>query len=677
MTAPSPYAMLHIEHVAPSPSNPRKHFDPSALDELAATIADHGVIEPIIVRLWPDDYDAPARAPDMTTAPLYEIVAGERRYRASLIAKQTEIPALVRHLTTRQVLEIQIIENLQRRGVNELEEAEGYQLMMQDYGYTADELAAKVGKSRAYIYGRLKLCALCEPARQAYRDGDLSASTALLIARIPGEAMQTRAVEEITKGWRGILSYREAAQHVQTRFMVRLNSVAFDLCDASLVPGAGACTDCPKRPINAPLLFPDIPPENAADVCTDPDCLKAKSDAYQQRRVEDAEALGMSVVRGLDWTAYVREFSRLDAEDETQPPIYINEAGEDIPNPSSEDEENCDYRHPTHREMLERTGQQVDIVLIEHPGSRELIEAVLTEDYRTRIPLVTDGSPSDDHWEAKKAKAIAEKAYRIDLVTCIHDTLSARQALPDADNLRMMAYPLWGRVYGPGRDLLCKLFVPDAPQAERVTALTAKIADMDVCELTLFNVAAAFAPMVDVNEYLPELATTPVQLLDYARCIGIDPANPVAPEPDESASTPKQAAPAADESAGKAKTAYAHPDNADLTWTGRGRKPKWVEEYLANGGDLKDLYTADQAAQARETSAPDKPKAKAAAAARKAKEKASDGGRAAAGGKNKTIACSTADAPAVRCDRTMDLIDQNFPELATSAATAGAAETLS
>ncbi|WP_415258112.1 ParB/RepB/Spo0J family partition protein [Thauera phenylacetica] len=113
--------------LAPSPTNPRKHF--AELEGLAESIKAQGVMQPILTRPWPDDYPTPE---GRDRRPAYEIVAGERRYRASLLAGLATIPALVRPLTTRQVLEAQIVENLQRRDVTELEEAEGYQLMMRD-----------------------------------------------------------------------------------------------------------------------------------------------------------------------------------------------------------------------------------------------------------------------------------------------------------------------------------------------------------------------------------------------------------------------------------------------------------------------------------------------------------------------------------------------------------------
>ncbi|MBP7639213.1 MAG: ParB/RepB/Spo0J family partition protein [Thauera sp.] len=280
----SPYAEVALDALAPSPTNPRKTF--ADLEDLAASIREQGVMQPILTRLWPDHYPTPE---GRDSRPLYEIVAGERRYRASLLAGLATIPALVRPLTTRQVLEAQIVENLQRRDVTELEEAEGYQLMMRDHGYSADDLADKVGKSRAYIYARLKLTALCLEARQFYRDGKLDASRALLIARIPVPALQVQAAKEIIREghFEGPMSARQAAAHIQHRYMLDLAKAPFGrdahyviTVEASLAGkgplGLVTCVECPKRTGNDPEAYPGIHP----DVCTDPNCYADKRAAH-------------------------------------------------------------------------------------------------------------------------------------------------------------------------------------------------------------------------------------------------------------------------------------------------------------------------------------------------------------------------------------------------------------
>lgn len=278
-------AALPIDAIGPSPTNPRKHFDDAYLAELAETIKSHGVLQPITVRPNPRGLK-----------PLYEIVVGECRWRAAKLAGLAEIPAFWRELDDRQVLEIQIIENLQRRDVHPLEEAEGYDRLMKTHGYQAEQIAGKIGKSRSYVYARLKLCALCKPAREAFFAGTLDASTALLVARIPGDKEQKRAIKEITEGYGGRpMSYRDAQRHLRHKFALSLKQATFPPDDATLLPAAGACSACPKRSGNDRDLFGDI---EEADVCTDPPCFEQKRLARHDQLIALAEKKQIPVLRG-------------------------------------------------------------------------------------------------------------------------------------------------------------------------------------------------------------------------------------------------------------------------------------------------------------------------------------------------------------------------------------------
>jgi ParB/RepB/Spo0J family partition protein len=147
----------------------RSRFDTKLIDELAESIKGVGVLQPILVR-------PPARRRR------YEIVAGERRWLGAKKAGLKEIPATVRELTDEQVLEVQLIENLQREGLHELEEAEGYEELMKLKKISADAVADMVGRSRSYVFKRTKLLALCPEARKAFYAGEIDASKALLIA---------------------------------------------------------------------------------------------------------------------------------------------------------------------------------------------------------------------------------------------------------------------------------------------------------------------------------------------------------------------------------------------------------------------------------------------------------------------------------------------------------------
>ena len=159
----------------------------------------------------------------------FEIVAGERRWRASREAGLDTIPAIIRTLDDSQVLEIQLVENLHREGLHELEEAEGYEILMQQHHYGIEQLCAKVGRSRAYVYARLKLLALDKKSREAFYDGKLTAATALLLARIPVPALQQEALKAITATWNGEpLPFKDAQRHIQDRYMTRLKDAPFD-----------------------------------------------------------------------------------------------------------------------------------------------------------------------------------------------------------------------------------------------------------------------------------------------------------------------------------------------------------------------------------------------------------------------------------------------------------------
>jgi ParB/RepB/Spo0J family partition protein len=273
---------LQVSHTG-SQDERRKHFDKAAIDELAESIKVVGLLSPIIAR--------PVNGH-------FEIVAGERRFVAAKQAGLAEIEVSVRTLTDEQVLEIQLVENLQREGLHELAEAEGYE-GLQNLGHSADEIADKVGKSKGYVYSRMKLLALGPAAREAFYRGELNASTALLLARIPVASVQRDATGKITKGrYDGApLSFREARDLLEREYMLRLSDAPFPTGDCDLLAKAGACGPCPKRTGNQAELFSDI---KSADVCTDPVCFKLKREAWSKVQIAQAKESGRKVITGED-----------------------------------------------------------------------------------------------------------------------------------------------------------------------------------------------------------------------------------------------------------------------------------------------------------------------------------------------------------------------------------------
>lgn len=307
--------------IVASLTNPRKTFDQGKLAELAESIKASGLHQPVLVRPLPASRVADTAG--MNPRPTHELVVGERRLRASTMAEQAEIPAIVRELTDTAALEIQVIENLQRDDLAELEEAEGYEHLMQQCGLTAEQVAVKIGKSRSYVYARLKLLDLVQESREALRHGTIDASKALLLARIPDGKLQIEALKAITaKNYQGdTLSQRGAAEYIQREFMLRLSDARFPIKDESLVAGAGACKACPKRTGANPDLFSDV---KGADVCTDPVCFRKKDQAHAERELADAKARGQTIISGKEarqlmpnsWSGRVEGHLRLDAKED-------------------------------------------------------------------------------------------------------------------------------------------------------------------------------------------------------------------------------------------------------------------------------------------------------------------------------------------------------------------------
>lgn len=167
--------LIPIEQIKPNPGQPRRQFEPALLEELAASIRAKGILQPLIVR------------PDPADQSCFQIVAGERRWRAAQMAQLHEIPALVRNFDDTEVLEVAIIENIQRADLNALEEAQGYRQLMDNFGHTQEQLAQAMGKSRSHLANSMRLLQLPEEIQDMLRYGKLSAghARALITAEDP------------------------------------------------------------------------------------------------------------------------------------------------------------------------------------------------------------------------------------------------------------------------------------------------------------------------------------------------------------------------------------------------------------------------------------------------------------------------------------------------------------
>ncbi|GGE06833.1 chromosome partitioning protein ParB [Aureimonas endophytica] len=245
--ASAPQAERHvaIDALGPNPRNPRRNFDTGDLEELTASIRAHGIVQPILVRPMPG---AEGR---------FEIVAGERRWRAAKAAALKDVPIVLRSLSDRESLEIAIIENVQRSDLNAIEEAEAYRMLIDDHGYTQADLADALGKSRSHVANMLRLLKLPETVRRMVTDGALSAGharTAVTMEdpegfarRVAERGLTVREAEELARREQGIEEPRER-KAPQTRESARAPERTAPPAPAPLPPAPAPATPAALAP---------------------------------------------------------------------------------------------------------------------------------------------------------------------------------------------------------------------------------------------------------------------------------------------------------------------------------------------------------------------------------------------------------------------------------------------
>jgi ParB/RepB/Spo0J family partition protein len=314
-----------LDDLHESPFNPRRSF--TGIEDLAASIQSEGrVHEPLLVRpITPN----PLRD-DLVDG--YQIVFGHRRFRAAELAGLATVPCMVRAMSDAEARCAQIAENLQRADVHPIEEAEGFRAMLENDGISADELVELVGKSRSYIYGRLKLLQACPEVRQACLDGKIGSEVALLVARLRTPQLQAKALAAIKQDTSqhsnledgGKKSFRHIRDLLADKFTLDLGRAIFDPDDPRLVASAGVCSACPKLTGNAPEFEDLAAPSRAAAyvhhyrpggprLCTDPDCFAAKKAAHLEATAAALTAAGETVITGNKAKAAVDQFGKLKA----------------------------------------------------------------------------------------------------------------------------------------------------------------------------------------------------------------------------------------------------------------------------------------------------------------------------------------------------------------------------
>lgn len=392
----------------------RSRYDQKGLEELTESVSRVGILQPIVARI---------RAHHIADEPGYEIVAGERRWLAGQRAKLASVPVIVRPLTDTEVLELQLTENLQREDLHPLEEAEGYEELMQLKGCRAEDIATQIGKGRSYVFQRIKLLALSEPVRAAFYAGKVSASIAYDIATIAVPELQAQALKEIV-GTRDEdpMSYRAAHDFIARNYRLALKSAPFDPADATLVPAAGPCGACPKRTGNQPELFGDV---KSPDVCTDPKCFGTKRGAHIERQREAAKAKGQRVLTGkAAKEVFPHEWQERPAagfvlpdqvcEADTKARSFAKVLGDALPAPIL-------VEHP-------RTGELVPVL------ERKALTQLLREKGIKRAPLTRAANPAASPAERRNSEL--DQALLLRGFTALHHKMKGKLGLAE---LRVIA----------------------------------------------------------------------------------------------------------------------------------------------------------------------------------------------------------------------------------------------
>lgn len=378
--APAAFQIALIATLSPSTTRTqerrRRRFPKEKLAELAASVRQIGVMQPIVVRPHPKPV-APVK---------YEIVAGEHRWLAAGLAGLVEVNVIVREIAEADLVQFQLTENLQRQTIDALEEAEGYRELQVAKKLKAEQVADLLGVSRTTVFNRLKLLDLCPEAIAALEKGELTASNAILIARIGHHDTQRQVLKESKRGdWEsGPMTYRELRDHIEREYMIDLKGAPFKTDDEALLPKAGSCLKCPKRTGNQKDLFADVKNPN---VCTDPKCYDDKRQVVFHKAAVELEARGRKVIAGA-------------AAKKLMP--HGNDHVQGGYTKLTERQYGSDSRNRTAKEIL---GPGFKPTLIQHPETGKLIEVVGTQ----ALAAALSGKKPKEEKSSTKARPSAPK----------------------------------------------------------------------------------------------------------------------------------------------------------------------------------------------------------------------------------------------------------------------------
>lgn len=493
---------IPLADVQESPHNPRQTYNTQADAELDDSVRAVGIMQPVLVR--------PVRLEiDPLVIGHYELVYGHRRLRSAQRCGLTTLPATVQELTDDQAAQMQAIENLQREDITVMEEAKGYADYLRRHQVSKDELATRIGKSRTYVYNRLKLAELQPGPAKALQSGAIKPEVATLLARVP-KALQDKALVEITTNHPGRhgepAPFRWVRDQLLEKFSLDLAQAIFSRDDATLVPTAGACTTCPNRSGSCPEIYSDVielasmtahwmsDKKGSTQICMDPECFAAKKKAHLVREAKALAAKGAVVVTGnaaksaLDMAGNVKG-AYIDLK-------AVKKALSKIPE-----------------------AERPAVVTIQDQRTGKTVQAVKRCDlagFAGEAAAVATAKPSNQDSYAERQAKNAEEAKQQTAANrrLLADVRAAAAKEPrSALDLRLVAQAMFDLMDYDDRDLVQELQGPDGP---RVDAL---IDTVGPDELALLLLDMALVQNVDISGY--QLGAQPERLLAAAAHYGV------------------------------------------------------------------------------------------------------------------------------------------------------------
>lgn len=484
---------VNIDQLRESPLNPRKGYDEKRMKELAASITERGVMVPLLVRKMD------------SVRGVFEILGGSRRYRAARDAGVTEVPVQIRAVRDdEEALELAIIDNLEREDLHPLEEAQGFAMLLAGQsGYDVSAVAKRFAKSETVVYQRLQLLKLIEPLQRIFLTNELMFAHAIALARLAPEyqrrTMREGLYREVwVEGPDGapkrrvvLVNPRELSFWIEREIMLDLLKAPFRKDDRTLVPEAGACTDCPKRTGFVRALFPDV---RRREMCTDPGCFRTKLDAYTRQRAEEVAKKVKAGVVKVSTDVEVANKRRTDG---------VVPVGE--------------FVELAKRDKVCKTTKKAIVV----EGSDLGRELRVCEDRKCKIHGLVEMPPEGQTSEQAKRERDTEKRKVLLRRAVAEQVLAVSEEGLAVEDYRLIATAFVREMWGDSRRQLARLLslkgVSSAPSAE--AALATFIGVADATAFNRFLMACAI-----VRDLTPrrDWDKSPDVLMDAAKLYRID-----------------------------------------------------------------------------------------------------------------------------------------------------------